>query len=702
MAVVFGIPAIAAAFQFSFGEDIKPYSWFFFWPAIYFSALFGSFRESMLSTLVSILTVLWFFVPEKYTLVKQNSLAYISAALFFSMSVLFSIFQNNFKKSKNTIANLLADTEQTYQKLLRSLADGVFVAQDYRFVFCSYALPNLLGYTQDEFLGLGFSAVIAPEYLEIWNQRFEQRVGTGPEPVRQYELRFLRKNGERVWVELRANRAIYQGRPAVLGIIRDITDRRRSEAQLRLNELRFRVALSDSPIFTFEQDVDLRYVWIFNPKFGYSVDGIIGKTDADIMNPACLDPLTATKRQVIATGKSVRKELVMGAPGQALQFFDTYIEPRYADDGSINGVICAASEITELKRVESELRTSQHWMKSVLDNSPGLLGYWGKDLRYVFANRTYQEWLGVDFADIQGKHVREILGDDLVDQNLPYIEGALKGVRQEFERDFPRHNEPGVRRTLVQYIPDFRDNDVVGFFVQVSDITAFKDAQDALRENEKRNELERIQLIERQRDALVREVHHRIKNHLQGVIGLIRERGRTVPALAPVLEEAVNQIRLIADVYGLQSNRDGVQWTLERLVGMSVQLNLGARRIIFDASLPDNFRSARLDQDDVVPLALAINELVTNAVKHSDATESDRPVNITVREGSDASCRLVIRNGPATLPPGFSLSDARNYGSGLELALTLLPRKIASLDVRQEGDGVVAELVISSPASAAP
>jgi PAS domain S-box-containing protein len=132
------------------------------------------------------------------------------------------------------------ESEANNRALLDAMADGMFVAQDYRFVFTNPALPRLLGRTADDgavaepVTGQPFSAVVAPEFLALWMERYRQRVGAGPEPLRCYELQLLR-NGEpqRLWVELRASRVVYQGRPAVLGLVRDITERHQAEQALR-------------------------------------------------------------------------------------------------------------------------------------------------------------------------------------------------------------------------------------------------------------------------------------------------------------------------------------------------------------------------------------------------------------------------------------------------------------------------------------
>jgi PAS domain S-box-containing protein len=128
----------------------------------------------------------------------------------------------------------LRESEATMRTVLAAMTDGMFVAQDHRFVFANVALPRMLGYADDAFTGQPFSAVVAPEFLSLWTQRFELRVGDGPEPPGTYELQLLRRDGsDAVWVEVRASRFMYRGRRAVLGLVTDISQRRLAEQNLR-------------------------------------------------------------------------------------------------------------------------------------------------------------------------------------------------------------------------------------------------------------------------------------------------------------------------------------------------------------------------------------------------------------------------------------------------------------------------------------
>jgi PAS domain S-box-containing protein len=80
-------------------------------------------------------------------------------------------------------------------------------------------------------------------------------------------------------------------------------------------------------------------------------------------------------------------------------------------------------------------------------------------------------------SEIIGKHIRNVIGEELFLRNLPYIEGVLRGNPQEFERDIPSQDGGSVRYSLAQYFPHFADGNVVGFVSLVTDITTVKRAQ---------------------------------------------------------------------------------------------------------------------------------------------------------------------------------------------------------------------------------
>jgi len=122
----------------------------------------------------------------------------------------------------------------------------------------------------------------------------------------------------------------------------------------------------------------------------------------------------------------------------------------------------------------------------ILDHMPAMIGYWDRNLRNRYGNHAYKFWFGIDPETMLGKHISEVIGEERYRLNLPYIEKALAGEAQEFEREIPSPDGSVVRYSLANYIPDIVDGEVMGFYVMVSDITTLKKTKIKLQESEEK------------------------------------------------------------------------------------------------------------------------------------------------------------------------------------------------------------------------
>lgn len=201
----------------------------------------------------------------------------------------------------------------------------------------------------------------------------------------------------------------------------------------------------------------------------------------------------------------------------------------------------------------------------------------------------------------------------------------------------------------------------------------------------------RLQAAIAQREVLVREVHHRIKNNLQGVAGLLQQYAQRHAEVAGVLGEAVSQVQAIAQVYGLQVGSSG-PLRLARVVeaiAQSVQRSFG-REIVYQGDAAA--AAFELPEAEAIPIALVVNELLTNAVKHGRGE-------VRCRLGADAQgdgAQLAIRHRGA-LPPGFDPARVPTGVSGLGLVRALLPRRSATLALQGDGDEVCASVGLRPP-----
>jgi len=144
-----------------------------------------------------------------------------------------------------------------------------------------------------------------------------------------------------------------------------------------------------------------------------------------------------------------------------------------------------SSLATASEQEADSLLSSSAVIQKVLDCLPSVIGYWDNALKNRLANKAYEQWFGIEASKLRGKHIWELLGDELYRLNLPHIEGALSGEPQTFERIIP-NADGSSRHSLTNYIPDVRDGEVKGFFVLLTDISAIKKAEAVLRGSEER------------------------------------------------------------------------------------------------------------------------------------------------------------------------------------------------------------------------
>ncbi len=208
----------------------------------------------------------------------------------------------------------------------------------------------------------------------------------------------------------------------------------------------------------------------------------------------------------------------------------------------------------------------------------------------------------------------------------------------------------------------------------------------------------RLEAAIEQRDMLVKEVHHRIKNNLQGVAGLLEQIAQRKPEVAGVIAEVVGQVHAIAHVYGLQVGESGPLpvASVVKAITASVQRTFGrVIEVVVEAAPggPDP-QAWLLLESESIPIALTLNELLTNAVKHS---RHELTAELSCRLVSSDNGVVVSITNAGALPPGFSLERIRGGMSGLGLVRALLPRRNASLRVEQQGAWVVTTVALQAP-----
>jgi diguanylate cyclase (GGDEF)-like protein/PAS domain S-box-containing protein len=289
-----------------------------------------------------------------------------------------------------------------------------------------------------------------------------------------------------------------------------------------------------------------------------------------------------------------------------------------------------AREIRRGQIGAQRLRRAQRDIVAVLDNVPSMIAYWDTQLRNRFANRAFLECFGFKAEEIEGRARPDVIGKDLVDSNLPYARLALEGHRQVFDRTLVDASGK-ERHTITSYIPDIEDGEVQGFFVQLSDITKRKRAEDAL-------------LAEKEK--------LRVTLNSIGDAVITADTAGVVDYLNPAAEATTG-------------------WKLEEARGRSIDEVLDIRSLT-DAGRVENPLHVALREKRIVGLT-SNSVLVNRSGKSFHIEDSAAPIMTT--DGELMGAVMVFHDVTATREMSLKMAHLAQYD-----ALTDLPNRVLLLD----------------------
>ncbi len=319
------------------------------------------------------------------------------------------------------------------------------------------------------------------------------------------------------------------------------------------------------------------------------------------------------------------------------------------------------------------------------EQSPVGFGIIDPDFLFLKANPAFCRMLGYDPEEMTGLPLQQLLQPRELENEMHLFCQLLRGELDDFEIEKRCIRRDGINiwLGLTFSLMQADHSDPTCYIVIGRDIAAEKIAE------EQRRAQARIQ-----RNTLIREVNHRIKNNIQGVIGLLRYQSRQNPELGRQMQQAIERLQAVAIVHGTQGISRLGNCSLVRMVSQicdSAQLSANGRQNVKLQILAPN--DVIVVEGESVPTALIVNELVANAMKHGNIRKS--PVRVTLN-GDKSRVFIRIENA-ASGRDIFRMESGNGLGAGLGLVRSLLPPCGASLSFKP-GDGeVLAELLLTPP-----
>lgn len=375
--------------------------------------------------------------------------------------------------------------------------------------------------------------------------------------------------------------------------------------------------------------------------------------------------------------------------------------PLYDTRCRLTGAIESIRDITDLKKTESALRESEERFRTIVETAAEGIWELDSDFCITYANRRMTELLGYSREEMIGKPFATFIDREEIPDSLFRMERQQQGITDHFERKF-RRKDGSLLCTSASVTPMFDCNGAFrGSFSMFSDITDRKRIEEELvslnRDLEQRVTERTAQLTNalKDREILLREVHHRVKNNLQIIISLLNLQARyiTDENTLAAIRESQNRIRAMALVHErLYSSEEISSITFRDYVTFLVTslfrfYGVDTRRVSPVIAMED----LPIEIDMAIPLGLIMTELVSNSLKYAFPGGRKGEIHISGSRENDNSYRFIVKDNGVGFPATL---DWKNPDSlGLRLVNSLVTQLNGTIELDRTG-GTTFSLVV--------
>ena len=546
----------------------------------------------------------------------------------------------------------LRGADRVYRQLIETMSEGAAtLSADGVILYGNVRLAEMLGRPLDQVLGTALRKYLPPADRQALDAIFAQ----ARTAVARQEINLKNSEGRLVPVYLSASRLQNERTEMVFCfVLTDLTEQKRQEqivaaerlARLILEQVAEAIVVCDERGRVIRASQAARQFCDGNPLYRPFAEVFPLRTDAS--DPFHLAP--------VLQGETLRNmDVTLDWQGQK---FDLILSAGpLVSDRQILGCVVTLTDITERKRAEEALRAERGLMATLIDNLPD--NVFIKDIRggIILDNLAHRRILGRQKMDeVAGKSDRDFFASALADQYMDDERRIVESGRPLINYEEPVVDSEGRSHWyLTTKVPVRDSHGSVTALVGINrDITERKRAE------------EEIRVALREKEVLLREIHHRVKNNMQVISSLfnlqaghtLNEEGRAI------LKEAQARIHAMSLVHEklYQSGN------LSRIDLGGYINNLAFHLVHFYRSQPGlvrletDFEDATLDIASAIPCGLLLNELISNALKHAFPENRAGVVRIGLKHETGGLIELRVADDGVGFPENLNFRKAESLG----------------------------------------
>lgn len=473
-------------------------------------------------------------------------------------------------------------------------------------------------------------------------------------------------------------------------VLRDITQRAQAEAALKASEEKYRLHFENVNDVIYTLDGQFHITSVSPSVFrhlGYTPEELLNKSliEMDVLVPEYYELALANMQKIFAGERIASEEYEFLTKDRQRLVGEVSGAPVF-HNGEVVSLISVARDVTERKQIEAALRQSEAQFSQAFHASPApMVMITPGDWRFLDVNARLLDMTGFTREEVIGRETTDfeslLNAPDFVRQVQSII--ALKNLR---DMEIQLRTKSG----------DWRD---VLFSAEVIQIGGKPVMLGVLQDITDRKRAEaQVKAALAEKEILLREIHHRVKNNLQIISSLLNLQASTIvdARIEELFRESQNRVRSMALIHEQLYRSDSLSHIdfgeyVRNLANFLLQSYPNPQ---IDVHLHVQAVEALLDIDTAIPCALIINELVSNALKHAFVGRAAGEVWIELDTLPDACYTLVVRDNGIGFPDAVDFQHTESLG--LQLVNSLARQINGSLSLDRTG-GTTFRLLFSGP-----
>ncbi len=555
----------------------------------------------------------------------------------------------------------LKESEERWHQLVNNNPLPVIISIEGIINFVNLAALKLYGAdSREEVLGKSVLDFV-PEDDKEDIKKLIRKVKRG-EIIKSYEQTFNTLKGEKKEVEVHTVPIVYKGENAAQTVLKDITETKQRQRELRITQQRFMSLFKHNPHPVYYFDLEGNFMGA-NKKVeevsGYPENELLSMNFAPIIIEEDLER-TIKHFEAAAEGEVQEYEIKIKTKSGEIRDLRVNNFPMKVFD-EIVGVFGIAEDITASKKAKEDLKKSeQKWQHLVEDNpQPVQVTIDGK---IVFINEAGAQLYGGDSPE-------EVIGRSIFEFSHPdYVEDT-RARKEKIEKGEPV--EGGHDHKIIRLNGEIRDVEINSIPIEYQGNEAIQSVLFDVTDRKKKESIIEAALVEK--EVLLKEIHHRVKNNMAVVSGLLELQSMNSDdeALNKLLKESQLRIHSMAMIheklYQTETFSDVEFGDYVRELVQTITDTIDTSEK--DVDITYDLGSVRLNINQAIPAALILNEVVVNSFKHAFKGMSKGNIKIRVSHEGD-NVVLEVKDNGIGLPQNFKLEESQSLGTTLIYTLS--------------------------------